>query len=223
MMKTKTKKVPRHGEDYIIGTCILDEGKRLIGVVFRDPVDRDLYKVSMRVDTSHRTYSTIRMKFHQETGLSFSFGRHLERVGKGIKCLETFREWMKKRKESTSGINFIEHKIQLPGELCGKVTKVPKAIPRSISASSKSCDDFGSQLFFNGSWTALNPYDCNGDLNNQMDLTHFEDTASSMCIDPMAKLSFEVMEEIYALRKSLSGQEQSGTEVVAKPLSKHNF
>ncbi|KAL7490029.1 hypothetical protein ACHAW6_015733 [Cyclotella cf. meneghiniana] len=227
MTKANTKKIPRHGEDYIIGTSILDDGKRLLGVVFRDPVEQDLYKVSMTVDTSHRTYSIVRMQFRPETCMPSIPGRHVERAGKRIKCLEVFKKWLKNGRETTTGINFIEHKIQLPVELStplfSKVAKSPECSSHSIISSSKSSDDLGCQLVLNDSWTTLNLNDCNGDLTNQMDLANFEDSASSMCIDQLTKLSFEVLEEISTLRKSLSGQEQSGTEVVAKPSTKGSF
>lgn len=172
----------------------------------------------MTVDTSHRTYSIVRIQFRPETCMPSNPGRHVERAGKRIKCLEIFKKWLKNRREATTGINFIEHKIQLP-----KVAKSPEGSSHSITSSSKFSDDLGCQLVLNDSWTTLNLNDCNGDLTNQMDLTSFEDSASSVCIDQLTKISFEVMEEISTVRKSLLGQEQSGTEVVAKPSTKGSF
>lgn len=172
----------------------------------------------MTVDTSHRKYSTVHIQFHP-TGILFRLGRRLDKIGKKSKAIKSVRRWLRKKK----GSRVVEHKIKIPVEVCNTVSKA-----RSFFNTSSLCtDDSGCHLFINESWSGLNPYNCMPGTPKTSAGSCFdedaEDAASSFCFNPVSKLSFEVMEEINALRNSLSTKDNLGTEVVAKRSTKASF
>lgn len=208
-------------EDYVIGTCVLDDGKRSIGVVFRDPVERELYRlsstapfhfvlllmisnyiapilcvrVSMTVDTSRKKYSTVRIQFHK-VGLMFRLRHSINKS----KVLNPLKKWLKKKNNKKKGSRVFEHKIRIPVELCQDVSKA-----RSLFNTSSMCSDDGAcQLFLDESWSGLNPItSCTP--GTPTTLGSFEDEgdlASTFCFNPVSKISFEMIEEINSLRKS---------------------
>lgn len=185
-----------------MGTCILDDGSRSVGIVFRDPDQRSLYKVDLTVDNTHRKYSTVRVQF-KEVGVLFRLRRHLVRVGR------QFGKWFKNKKNAKGTI--VEHKVKIPANVCKNTTTAYSIL------KSKSSDEVGCQFFINEAWATLNPFGCsrNHDTDAPPVISSFDELyslASSFCLNP---LSSEMIEELVAMR--CSWNTPLDTKIVVKP------